>query len=105
MQELSPIAETTLPPSNEDAKALFNLHSNSQPSNPTEDKYYETEMLVDLLRQMLKYDPAERITAKEALEHKFFTSYHEPLDPNGNNHGYFRQFFHRIIPSKGKAKS
>lgn len=33
----------------------------------------EHELLVDLIGKMLKYDPSERITAKEALRHLWFS--------------------------------
>jgi dual-specificity kinase len=29
--------------------------------------------LIDLLKGLLKYDPADRLTAQEALSHPFFT--------------------------------
>jgi len=29
--------------------------------------------LIDLLQVLLKYDPADRLTAQEALRHPFFT--------------------------------
>lgn len=32
------------------------------------------EHLFDLIQKMLKYDPVERITLAEALEHPFFSS-------------------------------
>lgn len=32
----------------------------------------EHELLFDLIHRMLEYDPAERITLKEALKHPFF---------------------------------
>ena len=93
MQELSPIAGTTLPPVNENKITLLDLHLNSQPSNPTKVEIEETRALVDLLSQMLVYNPAERITAKNALKHKFFS-----------DHGFFKSFFASIILSERKLE-
>lgn len=39
---------------------------------------------LDLLQKMLLFDPSERITAKEALEHPYLKTYHDPIDePEG----------------------
>lgn len=36
-----------------------------------------TELALDLLNKMLKFDPDARITADEALKHPFLTEYFE----------------------------
>jgi len=41
---------------------------------------YENEKAIDLLDKMLKYDPDERITAKDCLEHPYFEDVHDPDD-------------------------
>lgn len=40
---------------------------------------------VDLLRQMLEYDPLKRITAKRALQHPFFADLREAEARNPGN--------------------
>lgn len=41
-------------------------------------------MGIDLLKKMLIFDPKKRITAREALEHPFLRTYHDPNDePQG----------------------
>jgi serine/threonine protein kinase len=40
---------------------------------------------VDLLNQMLIYDPTQRITAQNARQHRFFESLPEPLRNAGND--------------------
>jgi mitogen-activated protein kinase 1/3 len=41
---------------------------------------YENEDALDLLNKMLQYDPAKRITAAEAVKHKYFENVHDPED-------------------------
>ena len=41
---------------------------------------YENKQAIDLLNKCLKYDPAERITAEEALNHPYFKDVHDPDD-------------------------
>ena len=36
---------------------------------------------LDLLSKMLRYEPSERITAREALEHEYFRDLHDPAGP------------------------
>jgi cell division cycle 2-like protein len=36
----------------------------------------------DLLNRMLTYDPSRRITAREALEHRWFNESPFPVDPD-----------------------
>lgn len=38
-----------------------------------DDNMYLSEVGLDLLNQMLKYDPKKRISAEEALKHPWFT--------------------------------
>ena len=40
----------------------------------------DIKKVVDLIEAMLEWDPKERITAEEALQHEFFTSYDEDED-------------------------
>jgi mitogen-activated protein kinase 7 len=35
---------------------------------------------LDLLEQLLTFDPAERITVEEALEHPYLSIWHDPND-------------------------
>jgi cyclin-dependent kinase 7 len=37
---------------------------------------------IDLLSRMLKYDPNQRVTASEALQHPYFTAAPLPTPPN-----------------------
>ena len=39
---------------------------------------------LDLLRKLLCYDPAERLSAEEALEHPFFQELHQKENEPGN---------------------
>ena len=39
-----------------------------------------SDLALDLLSKMLKFDPDERITAAEALRHPFLKEYHEYID-------------------------
>ncbi len=41
---------------------------------------YPNKVALDLLNKMLQYDPKERITAEQALNHKYFDDVHEPDD-------------------------
>lgn len=38
---------------------------------------------LDLLSAMMRFNPAERITSKQALKHRFFTSGVRPTSPDG----------------------
>lgn len=41
-------------------------------------------LAVDLIKQMLKFDPAERITVEKALKHPFLANLHQEEDePTG----------------------
>lgn len=42
---------------------------------------YITEAGLDLLSKLLTYDPEQRITAEEALEHPYFTESPAPAHP------------------------
>lgn len=42
---------------------------------------YITESGLDLLSRLLTYDPEQRITAEEALEHPYFTESPAPAHP------------------------
>ena len=50
---------------------------------------YENPDALDLLNRMLQFDPKNRITAEEAIQHKYFEEIHDPEDiqlfegPNG----------------------
>lgn len=37
-------------------------------------------MALDLLGKVLKFSPEERLSASEALDHPFFSEYHEYID-------------------------
>jgi mitogen-activated protein kinase 7 len=39
-----------------------------------------TPLALDLLEKMLCFDPARRITCQEALEHPYFSVWHDPVD-------------------------
>ncbi|KAJ1967537.1 mitogen activated protein kinase 2 [Dimargaris xerosporica] len=39
-----------------------------------------TEAALDLLEKLLKFDPAQRITVEEVLQHPYLEAYHEPED-------------------------
>jgi cell division cycle 2-like protein len=66
-----------------------------QPHNKLRERFrYLSDNGHDLLSKFLCYDPAQRITAKEALEHAFFTEKPPPKDPQ-----YFPTF-----PSKSAGK-
>lgn len=41
---------------------------------------YENPLALDLLDKMLEVNPAKRLTAEEALKHKYFESLHDPND-------------------------
>ncbi|XP_071945451.1 uncharacterized protein [Antedon mediterranea] len=44
-------------------------------------KYPEADsQALDLLSQMLKYSPEERVTSADALKHPYLAKYHDPLD-------------------------
>ena len=52
----------------------FNFNCYPKPSSLKAAFPYGTESAIDLLGKMLNLDPKLRITAKEALNHKFFKS-------------------------------
>ena len=41
---------------------------------------FQYQQGLDLLEQMLLYPPAERLSAEQALEHRFFAEYHDPAE-------------------------
>ena len=51
---------------------------NWAPTNFSEELKNLEQLGLDLLRRMLTYDPASRITAKEALNHPYFNDVHVP---------------------------
>ena len=68
---------------NTELKYLYNYdnpkiewHEFVQPKN----ELYATDDAIDLLSKMLVMDPAERITAKDALEHPYFDMLKENPD-------------------------
>lgn len=53
----------------------------SRSAVPLEKLYPQAEAeAVDLLRAMLRFDPRERITVTQALEHPYLSKYHDPDD-------------------------
>jgi casein kinase II subunit alpha len=44
-----------------------------------------TEEAIDLLNKMLKYDHAERVTPKDAMEHAYFKPVRDFHAKNGTN--------------------
>lgn len=80
---LKPATTPPLPPFQEDLSFLKG--------------YPKGELFLDLLSQMLTFSPTERITAKKALEHPFFTSPFSTdrsvkIAINGRNSGVLRIF-------------
>lgn len=52
-----------------------------KPKNPVSSFItYENPLALDLLDKMLEVNPAKRITAEEALKHKYLESLHDPND-------------------------
>mmetsp|Transcript_36739 Transcript_36739/g.57713 ORF Transcript_36739/g.57713 Transcript_36739/m.57713 type:complete len:438 (-) Transcript_36739:139-1452(-) len=70
LNDLPNVAKTNFP------KQPFNYLRKTFPAT------FLTESGYDLLNKMLTYDPKKRITAKEALEHPYFTESPLPQDPS-----------------------
>lgn len=52
-----------------------------------EDPLYLTDLGLDLMQQMMTYDPSKRISAEEALNHPWFRE--EPLPEQLENMPFF----------------
>ena len=48
-----------------------------------------TEEALDLLNKMLKYDHAERVTPRDAMEHPYFKPVRDYHAKNGTNWQYY----------------
>lgn len=80
-------SETLLSQINEDAKHYLDRIL-KKPDRANFAQYFHeisSPVAVDLLEKMLQLDPNDRITCEQALEHKYFESFHDKDDePSGS---------------------
>lgn len=88
VDQLNRILQIVGSPTDEDLAAIPNEKSRryvaslpKRPKIPWHSLYPDaTPEAIDLLDQMLAFNPDRRITAEEALAHPYFAEYHDPMD-------------------------
>lgn len=73
-----------------DAKKFMQALPKKKAANLKDVLKCEDQSAVDLITQMLKFDPSQRITVEQALEHPFLECWHDPNDePTGDKVSQF----------------
>ena len=70
---------------------LWKIYSNKQCT---------TDAAIDLLTKMLAFDPSQRITVPEALEHPWLASYHDINDEPDCPKLARKRIFHQVVTRK-----